>query len=469
MSYLQQVQKVGDAHYILPKVGSGMGVHVDAFLSEALFEATDEVLWRQAANAASYPGVKAVYLMPDTHMGYHVPIGSVIVTDETIIQAGSGFDISCGVLYARLDGVTAADIADKAVRRRWIDEVEKRVAVGLGSHRAELARNISSREVMDILHHGAAALGVKNDLCERVSLPVPEEFDPTKYERAWKKATPQMGSLGGGNHFIEMQADEADGSVWVMLHSGSRGYGWNIANQFFHEGGKLRGLTTKRREEAWLHRDEPLGKEYWAAHNSAGNYAIGNRWSMLKGVEEATGVVFGVGVTPLYEISHNLVQEETIRAPDGTYTRGFVHRKGATRAFPAGHPDLYNTQWAETGHPILIPGSMLAGAAIMRPSAGAASSGFSVNHGSGRLLGRGQAKRELRELQGEIDDEMETIKRTFGGVEVEGILTNTRTTPLDECGLVYKDLDEVLRVLETGDVAKVEHRLYPVANLKGTD
>jgi tRNA-splicing ligase RtcB len=264
-----------------------------------------------------------------------------------------------------------------------------------------------------------------------------------------------------------MQVDEADGSVWVMIHCGSRGYGWQTANWFFYEGARLRGLTSKRREESWLRADEDLGKLYWAHHNSAANYAVANRWTIVDGVRKATQEVFGKDIAPYYEISHNLVQEETLVLPDGSTKKGFVHRKGATRAFPAGHPDLVGTQWEKTGHPCLIPGSMLAGAAIMFPKEGAYKSGCSVNHGSGRTMGRGAAKRELTHIHDDIDEEMKTITRTLGGVEVVGIVGNTDRTPLDECGHVYKDLDEVLGVLETEGIAEIKHRLYPVANIKG--
>jgi tRNA-splicing ligase RtcB len=215
--------------------------------------------------------------------------------------------------------------------------------------------------------------------------------------------------------------------------------------------------------------DEPLGKEYWAYHNSAANFAVANRHIIVQGIQEALEAVFGVQGEVYYEISHNLVQEETLVLPDGTTKKGFVHRKGATRAFPAGHPDLKGTVWETTGHPCLIPGSMYHGAAILFAEQNAYKSACSVNHGSGRVLARGKAKRQLEHKQDRIDSEMKQVRRDFGGVMVEGIVGNTKHTPLDECGDVYKDLDEVLAVLETTGIARVAHRLFPVASLKGTD
>lgn len=469
MSYLSCVVPDGEARYVLTKVG-GMRVPVTAFLSEKLMAGTDEKLWQQAANAASYDGVEAVYLHADTHVGYHVPVGGTIITESTIALAGSGFDISCGVLHARIEGIDASKVVDKPARRSWIEAVERRVALGIGSHRPEGAAKLSEKEVRDCILYGAKPLGVSADLCERVSLPVSEDFDPSIYEKAWAKAPAQLGSLGGGNHFIELQCDPTDGSVWIMIHSGSRGFGWQVADHFYHEASELRGLPKNRREEAWVYADEPLGKAYWAAHNAAANYAIANRWRMFLAIAQANEEVFGARTVPFYEISHNLVQKErTIVDGNMKYEERFVHRKGATRALPAGHPDLAKTGWAERGHPILIPGSMYTGAAILSPKSGAALSGFSVNHGCGRVLGRGQAKRQLAPLQGDIDDQMATVKRTFGGVEVEGVLTNSRNTPLDECNEAYKSLDEVLDVLRVNNIAEVQHRLYPVASIKGME
>jgi len=446
-----------------------MRTEVHAFLSEALFEGTDEALWRQAAESASFPGAIGMYLMPDTHLGYQIPVGGVLVTEDTIAQAGSGYDISCGVVYLKIDGLHAQDVVDWDRRKRWIDEVEKRVATGVGSDRPKMARKVSSKTIEDVLRYGAKAIGVPAALCERQFIRVPDDVDVTSIPRAFDKAKPQLGSVGGGNHFVELQVDKDDGSVWVMVHCGSRGYGWQTANHFFHFGAKLRGLPNNRRESSWLRADEPLGKEYWAHHNAAANYAIANRWSIVEGLRDATREVFAKELEPYYEISHNLVQNETLLLPDGTTKRGFVHRKGATRAFPAGHPDLRGTAWETTGHPCLIPGSMIDGAAILFPLPGAVKSACSVNHGSGRLLGRGQAKRDLSHRQGEIDREMREIERTLGGVTIKGVVGNTQRTPLDECGHVYKQLDDVLGVLEREGIAKIHKRLYPVANIKGTD
>ena len=468
MSFKYQVIKDTDNRFVLPQVGD-MNCEVVAFLNDELNDGTDEKLWQQAAGSASYPGVTHVFLMPDTHLGYGVPIGGVVITEGTLIQAGSGYDISCGVLYMKAK-MHASEVVDPEKRRAWIEAIEKRIATGVGSHQPELMKSADHGVVQSAFLGGAAPFNVSATQCERLFIPVDEDyFDPNRIEKAISKAAPQMGSLGGGNHFIEMQVDPKDGSVWLMVHCGSRGFGWQTANHYYYAGAEARGLVPKQREKSWLYMDEPLGKEYWAHHNAAANYAIANRHTIAMRLREATQEVFNADAEVYYEISHNLIQEETVVLPDGLRVTGFVHRKGATRALPAGHPDLFNTAWDKTGHPCLIPGSMSAGAAILFPK-DSAKSGQSVNHGSGRLMGRGQAKRAFTELQGVIDDEMSEAKVTCeDGTEVEGIVLNSEKTPLDECGHAYKDLDTVLGILEAENIAKVEHRMYPVANIKAMD
>lgn len=466
MSYKYIVQPENPNRFRLPRVGD-MRSSVLAFLTQDLFDATDENLWKQAAQAASYDGVSEVFLMPDTHLGFGVPIGSVIVSEDTLIQAGSGYDISCGMLCMETD-LHASDVADPEKRKAWIRQVELRVATGLGSHQPPLLVPKSYRQVREIFRNGAAGLGVPAESCERLYIPIQEEhFKEGLIPKATGKAAPQLGSLGGGNHFIAMHVDPADSSVRFIIHCGSRGYGWQTANHFYYAAARHRGLQPKCREEAWLKVDERLGKEYWAHHNTAANYAIANRHTIAKALLESTEVVFDKGARTFYEISHNLIQYETVTKKG---VKKYVHRKGATRAFPAGHPDLVNTKWASTGHPCIVPGSMLHGSAILYPTQKAWKSGCSVNHGSGRQMGRRDAKRSLRSIHDEIDQEMNEARvECVDGTVVEGIVLNMDRTPLDESGHAYKDLDAVLGILEAEGIAHVERRMYPVANISGLD
>ena len=254
MSFKAFAVKDGENHWVLPKT-HGMKVEAHAFFSEELFRLSEEGMWRQLAQAASYDGVIGAYAMPDAHVGFGVPVGTVIVTDETIIQAGSGYDISCGVIYLHAKDLDAEKVASWEARERWVSEVDLRVATGVGSKRPPKMKKFQERDVEKILRYGAKAIGVSADVCERQFIPIPETSDLKAIERARDKVLPQLGSVGGGNHFIEMQVDRDSGEVWVMVHCGSRGYGWQTANHFFFEGARLRGLPKSKREESWLVRE----------------------------------------------------------------------------------------------------------------------------------------------------------------------------------------------------------------------
>lgn len=450
MGWIQRLEKVSEGHYVLPKTKT-MRVDADLFLSDKLLygdggetAGLEEAVFDQVVNAASFPGVTRVAVTPDCHVGYGVPIGTVVETDGILLPTAAGYDIGCGMVQLKTT-LTAEDVADKEKRRKWIDEVIQRIAVGVGASRAQKQRHISPRAFAEVVRHGAKALGRNASSTERDFIPVEDDRVDIP-EKAHDKRD-QLGSLGGGNHFTEMQVDQ-DGRVWVMLHTGSRGFGWNIAKHFFVEGAHALGLKSRSEDFVWLDADSKLGREYWNLHNMAANFAVANRLLIGEAVCAALEEVFGGTADIYYEISHNLIQKEAGK---------FVARKGATRAFPKGHPALKKTAWEHTGHPILIPGSMETGSAILFAEQGAEKSIYSVNHGSGRRLSRGEARRLLQ--QDETDRRMAEA----------GILLNTRQTPLDESGPCYKNLDDVLDTVEMAGLAKVERRLKPVACIKGAD
>lgn len=438
MSFKYRAIQVSPGHYVLDQKSINVPIH--AFLSEELFNASEEEAWKQAVDTANMPGVKKVVLTPDLHLGYGVPIGCVIVTEDTILPTAAGYDIGCGMVQLKTT-LNADDVADKTLRRAWIDKTVGLIGLGKG----EVGKIKPKCSFDEIVKFGAKGLGRLPGYTEREFVPVDANYDLP--DRA-KRGMTQLGSLGGGNHFCEMQVEEKTGKVWVMVHTGSRGYGHGIADHYFTEGAALLGLPAAQKEMAWFKRDSELGKQYWSLHNQAANFAIGNRILIGQAVCDALMDVFGGEAEIFYEISHNLIQEE-----DGL----LVHRKGATRAFPKGHHLLKGTKWEETGHPILIPGSMATGSAILYAEPGADQSAFSVNHGSGRVMSRGQAKKKLN--QALIDQQMNAA----------GILINTRNTPIDESGPCYKDLNKVLKTIETAGLAKVAHRLKPVACIKGND
>jgi tRNA-splicing ligase RtcB len=450
MSWTQRLEKVADGHFVLPKTKT-MQVDAHLFLSDKLLwgegpenPGLEEGVFDQVVNAASFPGVTRVAVTPDCHLGYGVPIGTVVETDGILLPTAAGYDIGCGMVQLQTT-LTVEDIADKEKRRRWIEEVTKRIAVGVGASRVQKQRRVDSRTFSEVVRHGAKALGRTASVTERDFIPVEDDRVDIP-ERAQEKRD-QLGSLGGGNHFTEMQVDQ-DGRVWVMLHTGSRGFGWNIAKHFFVAGAEALGLSRRSEDSIWLDAGSRLGREYWNLHNMAANFAVANRLIIGEAVCAALEDVFGGTADIYYEISHNLIQKESGK---------FVARKGATRAFPGGHPALRGTRWEKSGHPILIPGSMETGSAILFAEPGASQSIYSVNHGSGRRMSRGEARRQLKQE--------ETDKR----MAEAGILLNTRQTPLDESGPCYKNLDDVLDTVEMAGLARVEKRLKPVACIKGAD
>lgn len=451
MGWRETLEKVKDGHYVLPRA-STMRVHADLFLSDKLLDGDggtpglEEAVFRQIVNAASFPGVTRVAITPDCHVGYGVPIGTVVETEGVLLPTAAGYDIGCGMVQLKTT-LTTEDVADPAKRRQWIDEVTRRIAVGVGASRVQKQRKVSSSTFAEVVRHGARALGRTNAVTERNFLPV--EDDTVEIPERSQEKSGQLGSLGGGNHFTEMQVDD-QGKVWVMLHTGSRGFGWNIARHFFIEGARALKLQEGRASEdfIWLDAESRLGRDYWNLHNMAANFAVANRLIIGEAVCAALEEVFGGTAEIYYEISHNLIQKEAGK---------FVARKGATRAFPAGHPSLLGTPWEKSGHPILIPGSMETGSAILFAEAGAEQSIYSVNHGAGRRMSRGEARRAL--------DQKATDER----MRARGILLNTRITPLDESGPCYKNLDDVLETVESAGLARVHRRLKPVACIKGAD
>ncbi|WP_141590525.1 MULTISPECIES: RtcB family protein [unclassified Myxococcus] len=450
MSWKQRLEKVSEGHYVLAKTKS-MKVDADLFLSDKLLwgegpeqPGLEDSVFDQVVNAASFPGVTRVAVTPDCHLGYGVPIGTVVETDGILLPTAAGYDIGCGMVQLQTT-LTAEDVADATKRRRWIEEVTKRIAVGVGASRVQKQRRVTDRTFSDVVRHGAKALGRGSSVTERDYIPVEDDRVDIP-ERAFGKRE-QLGSLGGGNHFTEMQVDQ-DGRVWVMLHTGSRGFGWNIAKHFFVEGAAQLGLKSRSEDHVWLDAESPLGRDYWNLHNMAANFAVANRLIIGEAVCAALEDVFGGTASVYYEISHNLIQKEAGK---------FVARKGATRAFPGGHPALKGTPWEKTGHPILIPGSMETGSAILFAEPGAQKSIYSVNHGSGRRMSRGEARRVLKQ---DVTDQR---------MAEAGILLNTRQTPLDESGPCYKNLDDVLETVEMAGLARVAYRLKPVACIKGAD
>ncbi|HKQ99280.1 MAG TPA: RtcB family protein [Pyrinomonadaceae bacterium] len=436
-------------------------VPVRLFLTPSLLNAVEDTLYRQIVNATRFPGVKLVVITPDTHYGYGVPVGCVILTDAesgAVAMGPVGYDISCGMVSAKSD--VPVEEATPEKRLEFNSAVMQRVNMGAGGKSVKLG-GLDKREFNNLVRGGAEYYVEKygasfdRSRAERHRMPVDDDWQiPWGGKGNPERGLNQLGSLGGGNHFIELQKAEETGTLFVQAHTGSRGFGHGLATNYFE---------MAKSEKPDLITDIDLGyftpasihyRDYLNAVAAGGNYAIINRLIIFEQIAAAFRQTFGAELELIYEISHNLVQQEW--HPD--YGEVWVHRKGATRAFPADHPALKGTFWEKTGHPVLIPGSNKDWSYILRPAAGAVRSGFSVNHGAGRRLSRGEATRTLSQRQ--IDDEYREA----------GILVNTNgRVPLDEAAPAYKSSAEVIEAVVGAGLATIEYTLWPLASLKGTD
>src|SRR5919199_1499404 len=450
----------GEGFYELKTEDTG-DVRVRLFFTPQLLEAAEEILYRQIVNATRFPGVRMVVITPDAHYGYGVPVGCVLITDAqdgAVAMGPVGYDIGCGMMSAR-SGVEA-EAATPERRLEFNRAVMRRVDMGFGGKSMKLGR-LSEGEFENLVRGGAEYYVEKygatfdRSHAERHRIPVEDGWQiPWGGKGRPERGLEQLGSLGGGNHFIELQRSQQTGTLFVQVHTGSRGFGHGLATNYFE---------MARQEHPELLKDIDLGyftpesrhyQDYLNAVAAGGNYAILNRLVIFEQVSEAFREVFGEELELVYEISHNLVQKEW--HPE--FGDVWVHRKGATRAFPAGHPFLKGTRWEASGHPVLIPGSNKDWSYILRPLPNAVNSGFSVNHGAGRRISRGEANRTLSQRQ--MDDEYREA----------GIVVNADGhVPLDEAAPCYKPSSEVVAAVVGAGLADVEHQLWPLASLKGAD
>ena len=450
----------GEGYYVLQTEDTG-DVPVRLFLTSKLLKEAEDKLYSQIVNATRFPGTKLVAITPDAHYGYGVPVGCVLLTDagEGAIAMGPvGYDIGCGILSAKSQVPVAEATPEN--RLAFNRAVMRRVNFGAGGKSVRL-KNLDGREFDNLIRGGAEYYVEKygapfdRSRAERHRLPVDDDWKPPLGGKGVpERGIEQLGSLGSGNHFIELQRAEETGTLFVQAHTGSRGWGHGLATNYFE-------LAKHEKPEVITDIDlgyfTPESKHYRGYQNAVaagGNFAIINRLILFEQVAEAFKEVFGGDLELIYEISHNLVQRE--HHPE--FGDVWVHRKGATRAFPAGHPSLRSTIWEKTGHPVLIPGSNKDWSYILRPQASAVNSGYSVNHGAGRRMSRTAAVKTLNQRQ--IDDEYRAA----------GILVNeTGRVPIDESAVCYKSSEEVINAVVGAGLAAVEYSLWPLASLKGDD
>ncbi len=474
----------GTAEWLLPIDGRKPVIMI---ANTAIMDSFDDGVFEQAVNTAEAPGIDQLIVGPDAHRGYGMPVGSILVSKDMLYPGVVGPDICCSMSFLQTDLPDHA-ITDKRTRRALIDAICQRIPTGMGSRQAPKAIHVS-------LDHGVLAAISGATRGRLGSMGIPEEWsgrcevasygesgvDSPLHNRLLELLNTnqrlaaklcQYGSYGGGNHFGEAQAVTVPtgmegvasyfgiqaGCVGFLSHCGSRGFGFQLAASHFRgleEHFSKWGIALPANERELVH--APLGTQeatnYLLDMSLAANFAVVNHllinWYVLQAFQE---VIPGTKGDLVYHVSHNILREENVGG-----ARMWVGRKGATRAFPAHHHALKDTRYAETGHPILLPGNPEAGSYIMVGQQAAEKTAFSINHGAGRAMGRKQAKRTLN--QTEVDASM----------LAHDIMYNGRSYPLDEAPGAYKPFNEVINSVEQAGLAKTVAKLSARFVIKDND
>lgn len=489
----QTIIPTGDATGILP-VRGGKVKPVTVIGTPPIRQTFGSECLQQARNAAAAPGVSHLVLNPDAHVGYGAPVGCVLASPSHIYPGPVGVDIKCSMSLLQLD-IPSDQIEEKPVRRALIDAICKRTPTGAGRGQRSVEK---PRVVSEALGRRAVVEGASQKVCEELGVPPSSAdrcetafhlgHDGTRDALAarldwllhagefnkFEEKVRQIGSYGGGNHFGECEvvrvADSnrarfcadafglRDGHVAFMSHCGSRGFGHHLATgQFRALQGKFDRwnipLPGDDRHMVYAPLGTPEADAYLDDMALGANFATVNHMVINALVLEAFQEVYpGTTGELIYFISHNIASEEIV-----DNRKAWVHRKGATRAFPAKHHALKETPFYATGHPILLPGNPTAGSAVMVADQGAEKSCYSINHGTGRQMGRKQAIRTLD--QKTVDSEL----------DADDILTNCRRYPRDEAPAAYKDFGEVMNSVELAGLATTVARLQARFVIKDAD
>jgi len=473
------VKKIDQYRFVIPKTYKpGMNV-------EGLIYADDELIKQierdqtkdQVANVATLRGLVGRSLaMPDAHQGYGFCIGGVAAADleEGVVSAGGvGFDINCGVR------LLAAPFAVDDVRGK-LDQLLNQLFRDIPCGTGRKGPVEVSRSELDLVLKDGARWAVGNGHGKEPDLnriedygALPEAEPAFVSERAKDRGQHQLGTLGSGNHFLEIQAvDEVfepgvagtfgiqKGQVVVLMHSGSRGLGHQVCTDFLdlmQAGMKKYGLSVIDRQLACVPISSREGRSYLGAMAAAANFAFANRQMMTHRAREAFRRVLGSGdLRIVYDVCHNIAKIETHEV-DGTLKRVLVHRKGATRSFPAGHPVLPE-ELRGAGQPVLIPGSMGTSSYVLVGTEQAMKETFGSScHGAGRAMSRTQARRETT-----ADELLSEMKEK--GILVRG---ETRSGLVEEKPDAYKDVSRVVDVVQGAGIARKVAKLVPLAVMKG--
>jgi tRNA-splicing ligase RtcB len=485
MNTNMKINKISDWVWEIPKSEKeGMLVPARIYASDVLFENMDKGVFEQITNVACLPGIQKYALcMPDGHWGYGFPIGGVAAfdTENGIISPGGiGFDINCGMR------LITTDLKINEVKPRLpqlINELFRAVPAGVGS-KGVIKASVS--QLKDIMRRGAAwcidnGYGWPQDLQKIEEGGHIPGADPSKVsEKAITRGINQLGTLGSGNHYLEIQLvttenifDEKIAKVFgikekdqivIMVHCGSRGFGHQVATDYlrvFDKAMKKYGMTVRDRELACAPFKSPEGSDYYKAMLCAANSAFANRQIITHRIRECFSKVFDtnaekLGIEIVYDVAHNIARVERYKI-DGKEKEVLVHRKGSTRSFGPGRielPEIYR----EVGQPVIVGGSMQTGSFLLAGTEKAMEETFgSTMHGAGRTMSRHAAKKMVRGDQ---------LLRTMAK---DGILVKAASMSglAEEAGIAYKDITEVVETMDVLGISKKVVKLKPIGNIKG--
>ena len=469
-----EARRIDETLWEIP-VGAHPGMRVPArvFADQELFEAiARDGSLEQLVNVAMLPGVVGAALaMPDAHQGYGFPVGGVAameLPDGVVSPGGVGYDINCGVRLLALPLT-----ADELGRRRdpLMDELARAIPAGVGKTRSGAA---SGRQLDAVLRDGPLALGASElDLELTESSGSIPGADPAEVsERARERGRGQLGTMGSGNHFVELQrvvriVDETAAAAYglradqltVLIHSGSRGLGHQVCTDHvkrMDSAMRRHGIDLPDRQLACAPASSPEGRSYLAAMAAAANFAWANRQAIADQVRRAIGAVLGraaaEGTLQVYDVAHNVAKVERYGGREL-----LVHRKGATRAFPAGSEEIPHA-YRRVGQPVFIPGSMGTSSFVLAGEPGSLERSFgSTCHGAGRTLSRTAARKQVGGAE---------LRRRLEG---QGIAVRSASDRglAEEAPFAYKDVERVVEVVERAGLARRVAQLAPIGVVKG--
>ena len=476
-----RVNRITDEVWEIPVTEKpGMVVPARIYATPGILQSMDRGVFDQVTNVACLPGITRYALcMPDGHWGYGFPIGGVAAFNlETgvISPGGVGYDVNCGMRLIRTD-LTLEDVQPKL--ERLMTELFRRVPAGVGAAGFVRLNRDSFNAVMT---RGARwcieeGFGWHRDLAHIEEGGCIAGADPsTVSDHAVGRGINQLGTLGSGNHYLEVQVVSNDrvfdpetaaalglsgqDQIVVMVHCGSRGFGHQVASDYlktFEKAMRRYGITVKDQQLACAPFRSPEGQEYFAAMNCAANTAFANRQVITHQIRSAFAQVFGrsaeeLGMELVYDVAHNIAKVE--RYHEGNL---LVHRKGSTRAFGPGSPDVPR-DFQKIGQPVICGGSMETGSYVLVGTDRAVCETFgSTMHGSGRTMSRAQAKKAIRGEQ--LQQDMKRRGILVKAVSMSGLA--------EEAGFAYKNISEVVETVDRAGITKKVAELRPIGNIKG--